>query len=640
MSTALMPENPLQRSTWARLRCTPMRDLVRGRLSCRLDLAAIVHGAGLTPPVSDLVLKVVSKTRLWRLEKADVAKELAAHFQDGLESGAAPQELIEAFGDPGRAAKLIRRAKKRNRPWAWRASRNAIRVVVAFVGVVLFLYALQTARFYLSSPSIKEDFRPRINAAALSTREADRAWPLYRQALMGMPALPNIGNAKEWANHSREPEPGEPGWEVMAAYLAGQQERLALARQAAAKPAFGRPVDFDMSPEDRVLWPSEQVIGGGDFREHSLFEILLPHLNSLRRLSMALSADAHRAAAAGDGATAVVDIEAVLGIARHVREQPFMISDLVAVACASRAVDDVSFVLDRYPSSLRDEDLTRLAHRLGAMTDDDMRIRFDSEEWGFADFLQRAYTDDGEGDGRLTPAGVKMIHELTSIAGTVHEQDPWVSLLAPGGSLAMLGRHDMMMEYARLIDMFRSEAATPLWLRKHSEPGQIIEGWASSPVQRIRHLPLVLLFPAVGHASIHAQLAMERRDGAILAVAIELFHRRHGVWPASQDDLVPSMLPGPLVDRFDGGRLRFLIRNDRPVVYSVGVDGDDDGGRWPAYSDGRPDTSEVSRWRPRNGAIMRTKTTDMSPDAPSDPEDGDWILWPPLHQPLIVRTDP
>src|SRR5687767_12453383 len=108
------PEN-----LWRRLRYTPARDLVRGRISGSLDVKGTISRSDLPAPAKDLVLRVVKRTRLWLSEKVEVADELLSHFADGIESGTSVGTLIEKFGDERQAAKLIRRAKKRNRPLPW-----------------------------------------------------------------------------------------------------------------------------------------------------------------------------------------------------------------------------------------------------------------------------------------------------------------------------------------------------------------------------------------------------------------------------------------------------------------------------------------------------------------------------------------
>ncbi len=112
MSDALEP------TLWHRMLYTPLRDAFRVRISGRLDIPRKLDIAALDTPIRDVIRDVLKRTRLWRLEKVDVADELIAHFADGIESGESVESLVEAFGVPHVAAKLIRRAVKRKRSLA------------------------------------------------------------------------------------------------------------------------------------------------------------------------------------------------------------------------------------------------------------------------------------------------------------------------------------------------------------------------------------------------------------------------------------------------------------------------------------------------------------------------------------------
>src|SRR5688500_15815926 len=94
-----------------RLRYTPLLDLLRGRVSGRLDVRRRLDASALPPAARVLVGRVVKRTRLWRVEKLDVAEELVSHFADGLAAGESADDLVAAFGDERQAARLIRRAK-------------------------------------------------------------------------------------------------------------------------------------------------------------------------------------------------------------------------------------------------------------------------------------------------------------------------------------------------------------------------------------------------------------------------------------------------------------------------------------------------------------------------------------------------
>ena len=63
------------------------------------------------------------------------------------------------------------------------------------------------------------------------------------------------------------------------------------------------------------------------------------------------------------------------------------------------------------------------------------------------------------------------------------------------------------------------------------------------------------------------------------AIAVERFRRRHGKLPERLGQLVPEFLPKVPDDPYTGEPLRYLIEENGYVVYSVGPDGVDDGGK-------------------------------------------------------------
>lgn len=108
MSADALPTPPTDHSLLYRMSYTPLRDALRGRWTTSLDYRRALAAAGLPAALDALVRQVVEKTGLWRREKVDVARELIAHFRDGLDRGAEPEKLIVAFGNLAIAVKLIR----------------------------------------------------------------------------------------------------------------------------------------------------------------------------------------------------------------------------------------------------------------------------------------------------------------------------------------------------------------------------------------------------------------------------------------------------------------------------------------------------------------------------------------------------
>ena len=63
------------------------------------------------------------------------------------------------------------------------------------------------------------------------------------------------------------------------------------------------------------------------------------------------------------------------------------------------------------------------------------------------------------------------------------------------------------------------------------------------------------------------------------AIAAERYRMKHGKWPGKLGDVVPEFLAGVPNDPFDGTPLKLAKTADGIVVYSVGYDGVDDGGK-------------------------------------------------------------
>jgi hypothetical protein len=76
----------------------------------------------------------------------------------------------------------------------------------------------------------------------------------------------------------------------------------------------------------------------------------------------------------------------------------------------------------------------------------------------------------------------------------------------------------------------------------------------------------------------------------IAALAAERYRRAHGRWPESLDRLTPEWLADVPPDPFTGRPLRSARLADGLVIYSLGYDGKDDGGRlaanWGPNEDG------------------------------------------------------
>jgi hypothetical protein len=137
--------------------------------------------------VTEYIDAVVRKVKYRKKVRAEVRRELEAHFADALHGCESEEErqkraqaLIAGFGDVKVLAKLIRRGKKRCRP-LWRTL-----VVRAFqlVGVLFLLLVLYIGWFFSGKPIITTNYLEVLNTRVRPTPdESLNAEPFYAQAI-------------------------------------------------------------------------------------------------------------------------------------------------------------------------------------------------------------------------------------------------------------------------------------------------------------------------------------------------------------------------------------------------------------------------------------------------------------------------
>lgn len=86
-------------------------------------------------------------------------------------------------------------------------------------------------------------------------------------------------------------------------------------------------------------------------------------------------------------------------------------------------------------------------------------------------------------------------------------------------------------------------------------------------------------------------------EALIASLALESHRTMHGIYPATLEDIDPSLIDTAPRDPFtDDQPLQYRREGDTYVLYSVGPDGEDDGGTAME----RPDTPQERRYLPRN----------------------------------------
>lgn len=589
-----------------------------GRSGLLDRVQGVIVQADLPAPLADIVLRTTRATRLWPSEQHDVARELASHFREGLDSGVPADTLAADFGDARVSAGLIRRAARRKRPVAWKAWTIAWKGVASLLLTLLVLYALFTLRYYTGSPSIKRNFYNELNAKTLATPADQRAWPEYRRALMAMPDMPGDEIMNEWPAISVD----DPQYVIAAAYIKAAAPQLDVIRAASKRSIFGAEllrtidVEFEVRMAERRRASPESIRAVRDTAVNEQLPenpdaigLLLPALGRIRGIARDLKFDNVVARQEGDGGRVAANIHACLGIADQMGREDTVIGQLVGYAILHLGVEEVKTTLSEEPGLLTDADLSSIAHAMAMCIEPgELTIDFSGERFFMEDLLQRVYTDDGHGDGRLTDEGMDYLMKIASMNG----ESPLPSrrdavtghAVGPVFAQVLAGRKDMLREYNRVLDLTIADASRPMHVRMADPARDEIERLVHDNVWSARYLPLKVLLPAINHVQWSGQRVSLERDAAATAVACELFRRRTGAWPRSLSEVPRNLLPRVPIDPFTGKEVLYRLVNGAPVLYSAGNDQDDDGG-----------TQVVS------GDPGRVQSISVIVD-------GDWLLWP------------
>jgi hypothetical protein len=591
---------------------TPITRLLRGQVGPATppeDAPQIIAAAQLPPEIAAAIQHIIKRASLKKRERQDVARELTAHFQDALTADNSPAKALADFGDPKTAAKLIRRAKIRQRPLLW----HLFRAVRWFIAAMLLLYLGLTIRFFLGKPTISVDYLAKLNEPALAAPESDRAWPIYRQvAARLMPYSMDSQSNRELYDALG----AYPNWKLFPEtrrWVMAHHAELATLRAATHKPVFGFIAGPAGSQNDPDLFGKTTPPTAGS--KASVIDAIAGHLpqhSNVRNLANMLAADTRVAAADGDFDRSIEDVESILRMAGHVQQDKTLVGQLVAIGIRSLGYELAAEITQSHGSQLTEDHLLRLiAATTGPTVAADI-LTYEGERYFFHDFVQRIFTDDGNGDGRLTPS-MRDSQVLGGIIGTpdspayqVISQD--LAFTATGGlaTVALGGRKELTDYYNNAMGRMEANLHLPLRQVTDNVEQQVMQ----DVITNIRLAPARYVIPTFTRPPVTAERTLAAQEAARLAAALQLHKLRTGQFPDSLTALIPNELPTLPVDRITGQPLQYHLSNTgQPLIYSVGADRDDDGGTPPLDRTGKPQPTHAAEW-------FGSKA------------DGDWLLYP------------
>ncbi|MFN9369325.1 MAG: hypothetical protein ACK6CT_11270 [Planctomycetia bacterium] len=406
-----------------------------------------------------------------------------------------------------------------------------------------------------------------IVAAALPPAPApdDDAAPLYQRAFAAIAADTSLDAPQSafWTSLMTDAETPQ-----VAAILARHVATLDLLRRAADKPGCR----FDRD------WSRLSI------------DMQLPEIREMRQASLLLMLAARTAAADGDGAEALADVVHIHRLGMHVAGEPLLVSGLVGRALDAVAIQTLEDVLPR----LERDDLPRL---------DAGPVR---EIVGPPMTFQRAFLGE-EALGLATLAGLADGTRETSTLAALRGLSAEPTERPFDEPLSLLYRCFLLpadiTNYRSILHRYQAVVAA---LSRTTAKSSAAIGKQTAGIEdelRSRRAGVFTMIVASPLGSvIKSQLKAEALHAAAgVLVAATRARLAGGTLPTA---LVPDTIRVLPRDPFTADAALVARRSDTGwVVYSVGPDGEDDGGPLPAGSDAVEGNDDVglklsATWRP------------------------------------------
>ena len=592
--------------------------------------------SGLPEDVQTTIRSLVMQTKLMRFEKSEITDELIAHFQDGHRRGQSWQGLSSTFGDPDVSAKLFRSTKLRDRPMTIKVGKYSLWTALT-LGIGYFALA---AFYNFARPNLKVDYSAKINEPIEALPLEQKAWPVYRDAWIkfGLTEgkifqdLSVVGSDRN--NKEEFARPGDDQWAKVVATINESQELFHTFREGAKLDHLGLSLHAHLSRYSKedfsALFPesdydsvqadpdcysfgaqgfseeADQLIGG------STVGIVLPHFGAFYNMSHALIVDSRLAATQSDPDRIVKNVDTTFGIARQLYNEPYSVTALISKAIFQTGVMHVEELISNDPQLFNAAHLKHLQQSI-AQFEIPMKWNVAYERLITQDILQRTYSDDGNGDGRLTPVGLEILLILKKWSNVDYANDPlnllipWQqrtsatrTVFGPALMLAAPTRKEASDSIKRHIDAVEESFTANYWEEDYSEM-EVLEDESKD-----NYLPgLYTSFSSIRNPF---NSALATKNASLIAVAAHRFRKANKTWPQTLDDLIGEYLDEKPIDPVTGTPLKFKIEDDAIVVYSLGIDLDDDGGEDNSLSN----------------PFLFKRPQDVTIEA----ADGDWVLWP------------
>ncbi len=335
-----------------------------------------------------------------------------------------------------------------------------------------------------------------------------------------------------------------------------------------------------------------------DFQGHlresadgTVLGILLPELGPMRSIAKMMTIEGQRFEARGRGNDAMATYLDILAAGATVSQGPTLIENLVGIAIQRLASTNL---LNAFEGPAADTiDFIALAEQIeeSARPTRSMAETLQFERAMTLDVVQRAYRwNDGTGNYQVDPDGLRSIGAMLGA-----ESDDSFGQIAMGLMLGAIGFEETVESTNDHYDELTDGFSLPYWegsviledldRRLAEESSQGLFG-SGNPLLRV-------MLPALSRAYKTETKSDAHRRATILTTNILAYRQRFGELPDSLEAFAESSF---VIDPFTQQRFAYRRDGDDFVLYSLGANGEDDGG----IHDRHGDNHDIVYWpRPK-----------------------------------------
>jgi len=534
----------------------------------------------LPPCVAEYIKQVLKKMHYRRRVRQDVQAELEAHFEDELkdcktdkEKEQKAKQLIADFGDMKLLAVLLRRAKKRCRP-LWR---TAIVRSFQILGIIVLYFLICSIPLLIGRPTININYVDWLNELVQAGKdEQDNARPYYEKAFELYVEMP------QWLSKSRAKWPtdfNDVQLSSLLTWLEDNQAAIEALRQGSRRSGCWSEYQSDETELSKAPLTTVSMA-------NAIVANAMEILPSYRRLAFTLQWQIRYEANNGDTDTALSDSISLMRFGSHLQGHGLLIEQLVGIAIEALANGTFFMLLERVdiPADVLKSTQQELDKQFGRQ---ELIISLEAEKVFWYDVIQRAFTDDGQGSGRM------LVRGLPYMVTDDCKENLWRYV-----SFSYPERQEMVAKIDEYFGRFAEILTETPWdLRDEALDEQ--EG--NEDVQ-ITPIMLKINTPAYRRVSQIAWRMKTGRQALLTVLAIMRYEKEKGQYPADLDELVEAGYLKKLpMDPHSDGPLVYKRTDEGFLLYSFGINLTDDGGKLGLGSQGTP-----RMWA----------------------DNGDWVFWP------------